>query len=204
LTGIRERKKQRRHDEIVDASIALFRERGFDETRVEDILESCDISLGTFYNYFPGKDAVLDEFGASVIAEYIGLAQRELAASELSVAERVRALASASGRAFSADPEFMTVVVTRSRAFGGRGELPARDVPIYAILAHLFEEGQASGEIRDDIPPVELAESFSGSFMFTVISWLSARETDRDSDLDARLGRALDIFLDGARRAPSR
>lgn len=202
--GLRERKKQRLRQTIVEAAVALFRERGFEETRVQDILERADISLGTFYNYFSGKDAVLDEFGGKLIASYVELAASELEAEESTVAERVKALARACGKAFSSDPEFMTVVVTRSRAFGGRGQLPTRDDPIYGLLSQLFEEGQASGEIRRDVPPLELAETFSGIFMFTVVSWLAVWQTGRsaggeEAELEARLMRAFDVFLDGCR-----
>lgn len=202
-TGLRERKKQRQREAIVTAAVTLFRERGFEETRIQDILEHAEISLGTFYNYFPGKDAVLDEFGANVIASYIELARHELEAADQTVADRVRALARACGRAFSSDPEFMTVVVTQSRAFGGRGQLPARDVPIYGLLSLLFDEGQSKGEIRQDLPTMELAEIFSGVFMFAVVSWLAAwqsagQTTSHDeSELEGRLMRAFDVFLDG-------
>lgn len=203
--GLRERKKQQLRQTILDAAVELFRERGFDETRVQDILEHAEISLGTFYNYFPGKDAVLDEFGRNLIASYVQLAARELELEDHTVDQRVRTLARACGRAFSSDPEFMTIVVTRSRAFGGRGQLPARDDPIYALLAQLFAEGQADGEVRPDIPPIELAETFSGIFMFTVVSWLAERQAaaqargDDQADLDARLMRSFDVFLAGCR-----
>jgi AcrR family transcriptional regulator len=203
--SLRERKKHQQREAIVEAAIALFRDRGFDETRVQDILDRANISLGTFYNYFPGKDAVLDEFGNGLIASYVELARNELEAAGLSVAERVHALARACGRAFSSDPAFMTVVVTRSRAFGGRGELPAHDVPIYGLLASLFEHGQSTGEVRRDVPAIERAEIFSGVFMFAVVSWLATgRASERDSEdaeaqLDGRLTRAFDVFLDGCR-----
>jgi AcrR family transcriptional regulator len=202
-TGLRERKKQQLRQTILETAVGLFRERGFDETRVQDIIERAEISLGTFYNYFPGKDAVLDEFGRNLIASYVQLAAEELALEDQTVDERVRALAQACGRAFSSDPEFMIVVVTRSRAFGGRGQLPTRDDPIYALLSQLFAEGQANGDIRRDVPPVELAENFSGVFMFTVVSWLAEwRASDRtgrhdQAALDARLMRSFDVFLDG-------
>jgi AcrR family transcriptional regulator len=202
--GLRERKKNRQRETIVKVAIDLFRERGFAETRVQDILAGAEISLGTFYNYFPGKDAVLDEFGAGVIASYLELARHELDQLDQPVADRVRALARACGKAFSSDPAFMTVVVTGSRAFGGRGQLPARDVPIYGLLSMLFEEGQAKGEIRPDVPPLELAETFSGVFMFAVVSWLAAWQSSEDArddeaELEGRLMRAFDVFLDGCR-----
>jgi AcrR family transcriptional regulator len=208
-SGLRERNKQRRRQAIVDAAVDLFRERGFDETRVQDILDRADVSLGTFYNYFRGKDAVLDEFGAGVIASYVELARHELESPDEPVADRVRALARACGRAFSSDPAFMAVVATRSRAFGGGGQLPAEGIPpIYGLLSLLFDEGQREGEIRADVPPLELAQSFSGTFMFTVVGWLMAWQSgqtarDAERDLERRLMRAFDVFLDGCRRTGS-
>lgn len=202
-TGLRERKKQRQREAIIEAAVGLFRERGFDQTRVQDILERAEISLGTFYNYFPGKHAVLDEFGSSLIASYIELARHELEPQHQPVADRVRALARACGKAFSSDPQFMTVVVVRSRAFGGRRQLGPHDFTIYALLSRLFEEGQTTGEIRPDIPPLELAETFSGIFIFTVGGWLAtwspgaATAAEDEAELDRRLMRAFDVFLDG-------
>lgn len=210
--GLRERKKQQLRQAIVDAAIGLFRDRGFEQTTVQDILERAQISLGTFYNYFPGKDAVLDHYGASVIAAYAELASDQLDADDQPVAERVRALALASGKAFSTDPAFMTVIVTKARAFGGRGQLPPHDVPIYGLLTRLFTQGQTNGEIRSDVPPLELAETFSGVFMFTVVSWLTGWQQGRqtstadEAELEGRLMRAFDVFLDGCRtnrRAPT-
>ena len=201
-TGLRERKKQRQREAIIDAAVSLFRERGFDQTRIQDILERADISLGTFYNYFPGKDAVLDAYGAGVIGSYVELAREELEGQDQPVAERVRALVRACGEAFSADPAFMTVVAMRSRAFAGRGELPAELPPIYTVLSELFREGQERSEIRADIPPLELAQIYSGIFMYTAVSWLAGRQskprTRRDkAKLEDRLMRAFDVFLDG-------
>jgi AcrR family transcriptional regulator len=204
--GLRERKKQRQREVILEAAVGLFRERGFEETRIQDILERAEISLGTFYNYFPSKDAVLDEFGADVIASYVELARDELEAADQTVSDRVRALARACGKAFSSDPAFMTVVATHSRAFGGSDQLAMHeDIPIYVLLSRLFEEGQAKSEIRPDLPPIELAVTFSGIFMFAVGGWLAAWEPagqtteEDDADLEGRLMRAFDVFLDGCR-----
>ena len=52
---MREEKKQEQRQAIVDMALALFRERGFDETRVQDVTERLGISETTFFNYFPTK-----------------------------------------------------------------------------------------------------------------------------------------------------
>ncbi|MDL2235983.1 TetR/AcrR family transcriptional regulator [Christensenellaceae bacterium OttesenSCG-928-L17] len=55
----RERKKQQVEKDIRRAALRLFQDKGFKETNVDEILELADISKGTFYNYFPSKEAVL-------------------------------------------------------------------------------------------------------------------------------------------------
>lgn len=60
--GLREEKKERTRREILDTAIGLFRERGYDNTRIQDIIERIPISEATFFNYFPAKDTRLEAF----------------------------------------------------------------------------------------------------------------------------------------------
>lgn len=50
--------EERRRD-ILDAAIALFAERGFNESTVGDIAALAGVATGTVYLYFPSKDHVL-------------------------------------------------------------------------------------------------------------------------------------------------
>ena len=45
--------------QILDAAEALFFERGYDRTSVQDILDALGMSKGGFYHYFDAKDSVL-------------------------------------------------------------------------------------------------------------------------------------------------
>ena len=80
------RRAQDRPDEILDAALDEFNERGFDGTRVEDVALRAGISKAGVYLYFDSKEEILR-----------ALIEREIAP----IARKARALAEAGGD----DPE---------------------------------------------------------------------------------------------------
>ena len=69
MGGLRDRKKLRLREALVDAAIRLFEERGIDATSIDDIAEAVDVSRATVFNYFPYKEAILVEIGARFVAD---------------------------------------------------------------------------------------------------------------------------------------
>ena len=52
----RERRKQARPGELLDAALDLFVEKGFAATRVEEVAAHAGVSKGTLFLYFPSKE----------------------------------------------------------------------------------------------------------------------------------------------------
>jgi AcrR family transcriptional regulator len=57
--GLRERKKQRTREQIIEAAMGLFEERGYQATTIADIASAADVAPRTFFSYFPSKEAVV-------------------------------------------------------------------------------------------------------------------------------------------------
>lgn len=55
----RERKKRQTREQLLLAAWHHFRDKGFDDTTVEEITDSADVAKGTFFNYFSSKEEVL-------------------------------------------------------------------------------------------------------------------------------------------------
>ncbi len=49
-------------EEIVNTAFALFREKGFDSVRLDEVCRACGITKPTFYHYVPSKEAILTEY----------------------------------------------------------------------------------------------------------------------------------------------
>lgn len=57
--GLRQRKKRLMRQMISDTATAMFLERGFDDVRVAEVAEACEVSEKTVYNYFPTKESLI-------------------------------------------------------------------------------------------------------------------------------------------------
>lgn len=65
----RERQKADRRRRIYEAAMSLFGEKGFEQTTVQEITDRADVGKGTFFNYFPSKDAILLYYQEQLLEE---------------------------------------------------------------------------------------------------------------------------------------
>ena len=94
--GLRERKRQQTRERLTRAAMALFLERGFEATTLDDIASAADISRRSFFHYFDSKEDVVfawhEEITAALVAEIAARPASEsmLAAAENAIAAMVR------------------------------------------------------------------------------------------------------------------
>lgn len=61
VRNLRARKKAQQRQVLLKVAAELFRNAGYEETRMEDIAIQADVSTKTVYNYFPTKQQLLVE-----------------------------------------------------------------------------------------------------------------------------------------------
>jgi len=82
--GLRERKKRRTREVIVEAALELFGERGYHATTVAEIAVAAELSERTVFTYFPTKEEILFSDHADFRDRLaVALAQRPAGASAL-------------------------------------------------------------------------------------------------------------------------
>jgi AcrR family transcriptional regulator len=57
--SLRQRKRQQTRQELIDAAMRLFGQKGYEQTTVAEIASAAGVSTKTFFNYFASKDEVL-------------------------------------------------------------------------------------------------------------------------------------------------
>ncbi|MFQ5698903.1 MAG: TetR/AcrR family transcriptional regulator [Myxococcota bacterium] len=170
--GLRERKKRELRSRIYEAARSLFLERGFEASTVEEIARAADVSPATFFNYFPGKSAVLSEMTGEVFDRIQRLVRDQLE-RPVSAQERLqgfadsvaREIAGARGLARDVVLELMRISAPRDGAFPYASR-------VREPFATILREGQERGEVRRDLCAEFLADMVIGTLNMAITNWL--------------------------------
>ena len=155
----RQRRKEARPQELLDAALALFVDKGFAATSAEEVAASAGVSKGTLYRYYPSKEELFKAVvrhclvariaeGAQMIAQHQG-SSAELLTLVMGEWWRQVGLGVAGG--------VSRVMMAEARLVPELAQFYADEViePTHALLGGLIERGIASGEFR----PVPVRET---------------------------------------------
>ena len=77
--GLRERNRETRHRRILECASVLFRQRGYDAVKIEEIAETAELSVGTIYNYYKNKGDILVAIVAMEVNDVLAMGERIVA-----------------------------------------------------------------------------------------------------------------------------
>lgn len=153
------RRKDARPGEIIDAAMALFIEKGFSATKMEDIARRAGVTAGTLYRYFPGKEDMLKAAIRESMVAGIDEGEQQILAMEASASDKLTLLIRtwwqlAEGSALSGLCKLMLVEAGNFPELARfyREEVVNRGE---SLIAKVIEYGIATGEFRPQ--PIEMA-----------------------------------------------
>jgi AcrR family transcriptional regulator len=154
--GLRQKKNELVKQALYDAAMELFREKGFDETSVDEIAEKAGYSRATFFNHFGIKQGVLRHYGHRLLYLVEELLDRsDPPASPL---EMIRRVIFAMVREAEENIDEVRLICTYSlRDPSYLSEPTQARKHLWNILTELVSEAQQQGQIRRDLAARELA-----------------------------------------------
>lgn len=78
-----------RRKELLDCSLKLFFQRGYDNTTINDLIEAVGVSKGAFYHYFASKEDLLEALAQRFAGELLVAAEDLLEDPTLNAYERL-------------------------------------------------------------------------------------------------------------------
>lgn len=171
---------------IFDTAMKLMAEKGFQGTTIRDICATAGIPIGTFYNCYKSKVDILKRIyddGDKFIQETIPDGEEQPDALE-----RLRIFA----LRYAQLNERTGLDVLRVLFYPSNAWFSI-DRPMQTYAKRFVEEGQAHGEIRNDIPENEIVESLFDILRGVCYNWCVC---DGGFDLIRRIDSHMTLFCD--------
>jgi AcrR family transcriptional regulator len=201
------RRKDARPAEIITAALALFTERGFAATRLEDVAARAGIGKGTIYLYFPTKEELFRAVVRERLAPNLEAMEAIVAGHSGSSAELLRRIAERAQQLIASDiTAIPKLVLAESGNFPAIAQLYAEEVARrgIALIERVIALGIATKEFRS-LDPHSLVPLFTGPFLVMAL-WRHSlgRHTDVQFDPRKVIAAHLDVFLRGLTRDAGR
>jgi AcrR family transcriptional regulator len=189
----RERKKEETKDRIFKAAFALFKRQGVEATTIDEICEKADVAKGTFFNYFPRKEAV---FG-HLAEEWFAQAEAESAAILARpgrVGPQLIAMFSELAAFYEEEPTLARYVLQEvMENQHNEDDVMCRNWDELAL--RLIQKLQTNGELRMDESPERLAGVLHCVHQGTILEFVASAEPP--FPLRTELRRRLTLAIDG-------
>jgi transcriptional regulator, TetR family len=192
--SVREYQKKRRRERIFQAAMALFRQRGFQETTASDIAKAAHVSRGTFFNYFPYKEAVLLEYGALLLAGLREEVKKRLARGEDPLAI-LRFIFQEVARYTEAEKDLvLPLLYELLNPDPIRAKAAFEALPLGDLIAQVLRPLREKDLVRKDLSLERMGRTLADLYFLTALRW-AAYTPGRD--LKEELQKTLDLALLG-------
>lgn len=137
-------------EQILSAAASCFRERGIKATTMQEIAKRAGISVGNFYNYLDGKDAIIDEFAQREVAR---LAREidEIVNGRVSLEEQQRQFCDSLRKQLEVQRVRVKIeIIEEAARNGSMGDIVKRSDAQVRELIKKMHRSRASADVSDE------------------------------------------------------
>jgi AcrR family transcriptional regulator len=190
---LREYKKRQKRERLLNASLQLFREKGYEHTKVSDITQAAGVAKGTFFNYFPTKERVLLALGEQMLGR-LGQINATDIFQQQTTRGKVKAVFHALAAGLNSDQELVKEMVYRGLRLPDLVDNSRAQLDFRAMLVLLIEQGKRKGEIIETTDVAFVADALYTLYFQQIVIWCSR---DFQTSLPEQLDRTVDLIFDG-------
>ena len=146
----RERQKQELTQQLYSTALGLFSEHGYENTTVKQITDAVGVAKGTFFNHFPTKEHVVEEWYHGITFDCLDAARQRRdpsAGAEATVCDLCVDMA----RRAAAQPEMLAAKARHSSNPLLEQAERVQDDEIDTFLLEVCQDGQKRGELDADL-----------------------------------------------------
>lgn len=193
LRGRREQAKLERRERIYEAALSLFRTQGYDSTTVDQITRHAGLAKGTFFNYFPTKDAVLRYLGTREIGR-LGSSATSNGNGRGTAIGKLKRLMAALATNLEQDRTLVSLIFRKGVTAPDLLAGDAGGFSLQPIASLLIRQAQYNGEVNRGLDPDGLAAALDALYLQQLVRWC---ESTRPYPLTERLTGIVDLLLLG-------
>ncbi len=190
---LREYKKRQKRERLLNASLQLFREKGYEQTKVSDITRAAGVAKGTFFNYFPTKERVLLALGEQMLGRLGRVGAADIF-QQKTTRGKVKAMFHALAAGLDSDRELVKEMVYRGLRLPDLVDNSRAQLDFRAMLTLLIEQGKRKGEIIETTDASFVADALYTLYFQQIVIWCSQ---DFRTSLPDQLDRMTDLIFDG-------
>lgn len=188
-------KKSEKYEQILEAAIRVFARQGYYNSTISQVAREAGVGDGTIYLYFKNKDDILDNFFSYKTTQIFSQFQDEVArcANALDKLER---LVACHLQEFEQNRDLAVVyeVETRMRRHLSDEKLKEMSRMYFDLVAHIVNQGQNEGTIRQNIPIHLVKQYLIGAVDEVITTWLYS---SREYQLASMAEPLVDLFING-------
>lgn len=194
-----------KREELVQIAARLFREKGFNSTRLADIAMEAGLDRATMYYYVGSKEELFRESVEGMLDANLASATAVSLDESLSVAQRLRRIGELLMASYEENFPQMYVYIQEQMHQVAREETDwAQDITkktraFEVLVRGLISEGIDSGEFRSDVPVRLAGNALFGMFNWTH-RWFVPGGTYKGNEVACAF---LDVFIDGMMAKPA-